>query len=261
MMGWEYAVAACSVQGRRERLEDTYYFNSEKGLFIIADGVCRSESGAEASKLAVDTAAQTVERVQLSTDPLGLERTLQHTITVTQAAVRARFGDGLKGSTTLTLLLATNLYFVYCSVGDSRLYGVKAPRSGTSSWPKESVLTSLLFHQLTNDTNSFIGSEEAIPDSGVYPLAAKDCGFLLCTDGLYNHLQKQEWSEATQKLEPVQLGEYFGRGMWRNDSHRVSLSYQYPPQQQMEILKQQCQDAYDNVTAIYALFCHRQISL
>ena len=165
-MALEYDVAAFSVQGKRERMEDAYFLDPAKRLFIVADGVWGSAHGDEASKLAIDITVDTLGKIKMSLDPPHPERTLKKTVAVTQSAVRARFGDGRKGSTTLTLLFVTDLHLSYCHVGDSRLYVVKAPPVSFSSWWRRSAST------------------------------PGDCGFLVCTDGLYKH-QQLKWLEST----------------------------------------------------------------
>lgn len=260
-MALEYDVAAFSVQGKRERMEDAYFLDPAKGLFIVADGVGGSEHGDEASKLAIDITVETLGKREMPIDPLHLERTLKQTVAVTQSAVRARFGDGRKGSTTLTLLFVTDLHLGYCHVGDSRLYVVKAPLVNLPPWRRRSASTPLLFQQLTKDDNYFVGNEKPIFDSGMYPLTSGDCGFLVCTDGLYKHLQEWEWVESKMAYEHLPLGESVGKMNWKKKAGQAILQYERSPPEEVDLLKQSCADAYDNVTALYALFRQVQVPL
>ena len=234
-MSLEYDVASFSVQGKRERMEDNYYLGPSKRLFMVADGVALSEQGDEASKLAIGTAVEILERERMPQNHSEIEETLKRTVDTTQSIVRARFSDGRKGSTTLTLLLTTDSHLSYCSVGDSRLYVARAPLVNLPSWGKRSVSTRLSFHQLTTDDHSFIGSKDPTICSGTYPLAAGDCGFLLCTDGLYKHLQEWEWIESKKAYERVPLGTYFGKASWKEKSGRTILQYEHSPPEEVAL--------------------------
>ncbi len=261
-MSLEYDVAAFSVQGQRETMEDVYYLDPTKRLFIVADGVCLSKHGDEASKLAVDAVVDTFGKGELNGNPQALKERAEQAMLSAQNAVRGRFGDGYKGSTTLTVVLLTGSNLVYGAVGNSRLYVVKVSLKERPSFGSRSLSTPLFFHQLTQDRHSFIGSEKPKYDFGIYPLAPEDGGFLLCTDGLYHHLSTQlEYSEITGMYEPIPFSEHFGQGQWVKEGKHAVLQYERLPEEEVDLLTPKCADAYDNVTAIYALFRNRPIQL
>lgn len=267
-MSLNYEVAAFSIQGRKTKMEDVYYLNPEKGLFVIADGVGGSLHGAEASTLALNTVVEVIGKGKSSTEVPELETMVKEAVTQAHHAVYTQFGGAANGSTTLTVLLVVEPYLVYGSVGDSRLYVVRSSQNSTSSWWNRSISTPLLFHRITTDTLLFIGSSELVPDSeadsGTYQLTAEDGGFLLCTDGFYRHLSLSDPSQDhflpwRRTSFPNSLSHHFGKVQWEKKEGKVYYSYERSPQQEIVLLEQKCADAFDNTTAIYALFQNQEL--
>jgi serine/threonine protein phosphatase PrpC len=112
-----------SDQGRvRTSNEDSYVVNGNAGLFLVADGMGGHAAGEVASK----EAAETIERVVLSSDDKAdPEELLRNAVESANLRVyekqRQRSDYGGMGSTLTALLFRDGKYYV-AHVGDSRAY-------------------------------------------------------------------------------------------------------------------------------------------
>ena len=99
----------------RSNNEDTYFSNSEKGLWLIADGMGGHEAGEVASAIARDTIAECFS------NGLPLSEAVQKAHSAILQAVDEQIGAPGMGSTVVALHSDSNDYEV-AWVGDSRAY-------------------------------------------------------------------------------------------------------------------------------------------
>ncbi len=104
---------------RREHNEDTYYADSELGLWLVADGMGGHENGEVASALARDTLVREIQGggTLVSAIQIADEEIIKHSTRRPQA---------LPMGTTIAAVRVTGDEFEVAWVGDSRAYAVQA---------------------------------------------------------------------------------------------------------------------------------------
>ena len=103
---------------RREHNEDTYYADSDLGLWLVADGMGGHENGEVASALARDTMVREIKAGELLARAIQLadEEIIKHSNRRPQA---------LPMGTTIAAVRVQGNEFEVAWVGDSRVYGVR----------------------------------------------------------------------------------------------------------------------------------------
>jgi protein phosphatase len=200
----------------RERNEDSYLTRPEFGIWAVADGMGGHESG--------DLASQTViEALRAIEHPSSAEHLLKLcTDQVANANDRLRVISRNRGGailgTTVAVLLIYDGHYACVWAGDSRIYVVRAghitqlSRDHTEvqellaegaitpdearTWPGRNVITSGIgiFDQPTLEMNSG-------------PLQAGD-SFVVCSDGLTQHVEDEEILECLRTGSPQQACEW-----------------------------------------------------
>ena len=104
----------------RSNNEDYYLVRPERGLYVVADGMGGAQAGEHASKLAVETVAEVIEK-SATADAEALAQAFQeaNNRVMSAAASDARL-EGM--GTTLVAALECNPEILISSVGDSRAY-------------------------------------------------------------------------------------------------------------------------------------------
>lgn len=191
----------------RETNEDSlgYHEDIEKKIYIVADGMGGHNAGEVASKLAVDT---TIEYINSICSLEDLERTLREAVNFTnkkiyEAAREAVLLNGM--GTTITCCLIAGSKMAVANVGDSRCYIIKDSLlqqvtkdhslvqelldSGTINEEQASV------HPNKNIITRSLGTSFKV-EVDTYSIDLKDVSkVMLCTDGLFNSLTKEEMYE------------------------------------------------------------------
>ncbi len=108
----------------RRNNEDTYLLLPQTGLYIVADGMGGAQAGEQASKLAVETVAEFIEKSgQVDADTLAQAfQAANHRVMNAAASDASLEGMG----TTLVAALECGPDLVIDSVGDSRAYSYEA---------------------------------------------------------------------------------------------------------------------------------------
>ena len=208
MLGW----GLTDVGQKREHNEDSYLVRADLQLFVVADGMGGHQGGDRASRLAVEILEREIGRADLEgTQPVANTTEAPPALELRAAARTAgrtifnlaQKDPRLTGmGTTLTSLLfhGGRAYLVH--VGDSRAYLYRDERieqlTSDHSWIEEQVRSgfmtsaeaqeSALKHIITRS----VGFESDVEvDLLALPYLMGDC-FLLCTDGLSNHLEDEE---------------------------------------------------------------------
>jgi serine/threonine protein phosphatase PrpC len=104
----------------RSNNEDCYLLSPENGLYVVADGMGGAQAGEHASKLAVDTVADVIDKSEQS----GAETLAQAFEEANNRVMSAAATDAsLEGmGTTLVAALESGPDILIASVGDSRAY-------------------------------------------------------------------------------------------------------------------------------------------
>lgn len=195
-----FVAGGCSDCGRvREHNEDTFRIDSQRGLFVVADGMGGHAGGEFASALAVETVFTTLlcgkaaKTGQCNADTLQTAIELANSTIYQDAQVNPeRMGMG----TTLTFMCWDRCQLYFGHVGDSRAYRlhdhelIQLTRDHT--WVDMQVRAGMLSQQEAEQARmrhvlvKSLGTQTGIePDIMPVDVQAND-RFLLCSDGLSN---------------------------------------------------------------------------
>lgn len=215
-------VAAKTDLGRvRDNNEDKFEFFvpeddarlANRGqIYVICDGMGGHSAGQIASELATKTFID-VYLNHPSTDPFialeGAVGAAHRFVTDVGRAVASRRGMG----TTLTSLIIRNDVAYSVNVGDSRIYRLRSGElkqlTTDHTWVEEVVTLGQLsreeaeVHQYRHVITRAIGAEgSAKPDILQWDVLAGDV-FLLCSDGVMNHVADTALEETLSSRSPV----------------------------------------------------------
>jgi protein phosphatase len=206
---------ACKTDlGRvRENNEDKYEFYipeddavlASKGMiFVVCDGMGGHEAGQIASELTTKTFID-VYLNHPSTEP---ETAMRSAVAAANRYVLdvARSMPSRKGmGTTLSVLILLQGKAYTIQVGDSRIYRVRAPYieqlTEDHSWVDEAVKRGMITaaeavnHPYRHVLTRAIGTEDDVQADIVVRDTEKDDIYLLCSDGLINHVTDAEIGE------------------------------------------------------------------
>ncbi len=200
------STAACTDVGLvRTNNEDNYFVDEEHYVFAVADGMGGHAAGEVASKIAVDTLREIVEKYRGNAPPDAL---LSKAISIANKKIldEARKDPSKRGmGTTLSILMFEGEKYYIGHIGDSRIYLYR-----------DGKLKQLTFdHTLANEmrgqlspsdyeryshilTRSLGQSASVFPHvtgktAGLYPgLVRQNDIFLLCSDGLYDMVDDEK---------------------------------------------------------------------
>lgn len=217
---YDYAIGT-DIGMRRTENQDAYGYTRSpvSDLFVLADGMGGNRGGATASSIAVNL----INRASFGEDELVTEEALRSAILQTnhcilQAGKREEELSGM-GTTIAILVLHDDEAFV-AHIGDSRIYMLRSEQlyqitrdhtlvqelvdSGALS--PEQAANHPIGHMLTRAVGQ---TEKVEVDVGVISGGVIDSDrFLLCSDGLYNHVENHEIHAALQGMEPGDAVEY-----------------------------------------------------
>lgn len=207
-----------NVGMKRSHNEDHYLMNDELQLYVVADGMGGHLGGEFASKMAVATVEEVVQRLS------GAEATVIHGMNpsnnsqseklrfaVREAGRRiydqSLYDEALKGmgTTTVASLVYEDEAYV-ANVGDSRAYFIRNGKvqqiTEDHSLVSEQIKAGILSpmdakgHRLKNIITRSVGYQEDVdPDIKVQTLKAGD-RILMCSDGLSNLVEDREILEV-----------------------------------------------------------------
>jgi protein phosphatase len=204
--------AATHVGRVRKRNEDSFLARPDTGLWAVADGMGGHDAGDLASQTVIQ-ALQTIERPRSAADFLALcEQRVADANSRLRAISRERGGNII--GATLAALLTYDGFFACVWSGDSRIYVARAgaiiqlSRDHTEvqdlvsegvitpdeakTWPGRNVITRAI---------GVSDQPELEMRSG--PLAPGD-SFVICSDGLTNHVADPEIMEYVNSYGPQQ---------------------------------------------------------
>lgn len=195
-------VARTDIGILRKRNEDAYFFDNDKLIFAIADGMSGHAHGDIASRVALQVFEEWVAETPVPASDLGPIKRLNILEKLAIEANQRVFKLGQDShqykrmGTTLTAGFVTPSYLAYVHVGDSRLY-VLHNNILTQITTDDSLVQKLIdkgeitveegrVHPKRNIITQAIGlSEDIMLTTDVCPLTKGDI-ILACTDGLHD---------------------------------------------------------------------------
>jgi protein phosphatase len=209
------AAASTDVGLRRRINEDRYSLAPDLGLYLVADGMGGHTAGQVASELAADASLQAIRALEGAS--ASLAEKLRYAVASANRAIytTARQRPELAGmGTTLVCLLAGEGRAALAHVGDSRAYLVRADRIRQLTDDHSIVGELLRRNEISEDAarehphrhvlTRALGVRRVVePDLAELTPLAGDL-FVLCSDGLTNHVEDHEIAKAVSQEEDLQ---------------------------------------------------------
>ena len=214
-LGSQFMMAAASDTGTvRKNNEDSYYFSRKNGFFIVCDGMGGHQSGAIASKIAVETVrgiligdiSYDVKKACSDIEELLPEPAIKLVAAVRLANRRIlaeATNDASKRGmgTTIVAAVVADGWLYTAHVGDSRIYrlrnGAVTALTSDHSWLNELIEDREISE---SEIQQFSEKNVLTRALGTYPTVKVDLSittvqendlYLLCTDGLHNALSDE----------------------------------------------------------------------
>ncbi|MBW2243738.1 MAG: Stp1/IreP family PP2C-type Ser/Thr phosphatase [Deltaproteobacteria bacterium] len=209
------AAAASDVGHRRKQNEDRYALAPELGLYVVADGMGGHTAGQVASELAAEASLKAIQT--LDGAAATLTEKLRYAVasanrTIFSTAEQRPEYAGM--GTTIVMMLAEGERAALAHVGDSRAYRVRAGVIRQLSDDHSIVGDLLRRNQISEDDakghphrhvlTRALGVRESVePDLAEISPALGDV-FVLCSDGLTNHVDDHEIAKMATDIEDLQ---------------------------------------------------------
>jgi serine/threonine protein phosphatase PrpC len=196
----------------RSNNEDAFHIDTERGMFLVVDGIGGQAAGEKAAEIAVQRVRARLER-QTGTS----EQRVREAITMANNEIlrAARDHSEFAGmACVLTLVLLENGTAVVGHVGDSRLYQVRRGEIrkithdhspvGEREDNRELSEADAMRHPRRNEVFRDVGSEEHAPDDAdfievqSFPFDSVSA-LLLCSDGLSDQVPSAEIRAAVER--------------------------------------------------------------
>lgn len=208
---FQFETGAATDTGRvRDHNEDSFLTLPEAGVWVVADGMGGHHAGDFASRTIVESVGSLGRPVSApDLQARFMDRLLRaHQLIQDQSALL----NGATVGATLVALLSFDRHFACVWSGDSRIYLLRAGqytqvtvdhtevnellRTGAITaeqaltWPRRNVITRAIGVHATPQTDERSGG---LADGDV---------FLLCSDGLTEHIEDHEMAEALTRFAP-----------------------------------------------------------
>jgi protein phosphatase len=204
--------AATHVGKVRGKNEDSYLVSAEAGLWAVADGMGGHDAGDLASKVVVDALRSIPPQPSASELLARCEERLIHANFLVREAARQR-GSGIVGTTLAGLLIYDGHYACVWS-GDSRIYLVRGAQISQLSRDHTEVEELLAAGAISaeeartwrrrNVITRAIGVSD-VPDLDMEDgLLQSGDTFVICSDGLTNHVEDHEILHCVTVNRPQQ---------------------------------------------------------
>ncbi|MET3617373.1 protein phosphatase [Peptoniphilus olsenii] len=207
-------VYATNVGNYRKNNEDSYYVDSSKKLFVLADGMGGHLAGETASTMATEIIAKDFEKLPINPK---IEDIMDMTVESIKDAnleifTKSKNIDDFRGmGTTVSMGYILKDTFIYSNVGDSRIYSIKEnieqltrddsfvnylleigeiTEDEAKVHPKKNVLTRALG---TNDDVDVLVNNLKLAENEI---------ILLCSDGLTNMVSDNEIYKIVKNNSP-----------------------------------------------------------
>jgi serine/threonine protein phosphatase PrpC len=202
------AFGLTDVGRRRESNEDDFLLEPSRGVYAVADGMGGHAAGEIASRLAIETLHEVLERKDTESEPMSVEDAAEWLRGAVVEANRRicdsiRLHEERRGmGTTVVALVHSGQDAVVGHVGDSRLYLLRGKElvrmTSDHSWVNEQVKLGLMNddtaqrHPMRNIVTRALGSRpDVLVDLTSIEVRPGDV-FLLCSDGLNTMLSDEQ---------------------------------------------------------------------
>jgi len=181
--------------------EDSFLTQPDIGLWTVADGMGGHDGGSVASQMIVDKLAALTKNTHLNSFVNEIENIILQVNSELLTYASSSLNGRIIGSTFVSLLIKGNVG-VCLWAGDSRLYRFRHERlnqltedhSHVAELVKEGLISAAEAenHPEANVITRAVGTAQRLDiDMDIFDVAAGD-KFLLCSDGLYNSVDKAE---------------------------------------------------------------------
>ncbi len=209
------AAASSDVGLRRKANEDRYALSPDLGLYLVADGMGGHSAGQVASRLAAETALEAVQA--LAGTSSSLAEKLRYSVAAANRAIYTRSAEDpeLNGmGTTLVAILAGGGRAALAHVGDSRAYLLRG--GGIRRLTDDhSIVGELLRRQEISEEDArehphrhvltrALGVRRSVEPDLVELTPAPSDVFVLCSDGLTNHVEDDEIAKTVRDNPDLQ---------------------------------------------------------
>ena len=205
--------AAASDPGRvRRNNEDAFYTDTERGIFLVVDGIGGQAAGEKAAEIAVDRVRGRLERQTGTTEQRVREAITMANNEIFRAAQSNPEWDGM--ACVLTLVVLENGAAVVGHVGDSRLYQVSGGEIrkithdhspvGEREDSRELSEAEAMRHPRRNEVFRDVGSGQHTPgDADFIEVQRIACppesALVLCSDGLSDQVPSAEIRSTVER--------------------------------------------------------------
>jgi len=209
------AAASTDVGLRRRINEDRFALSPELGLYLVADGMGGHTAGQVASELAAEASIQAIGALDGAS--ASLAEKLRYTVASANRAIfnTAREKPELAGmGTTLVCLLADEGRCALGHVGDSRAYLVREGRIRQLTDDHSIVGELLRRNQISEDAarehphrhvlTRALGVRRSVEADLLELTPAEGDVFVLCSDGLTNHVEDHEIAKVVAEESDLQ---------------------------------------------------------
>ena len=205
--------AGASDPGRvRSNNEDAFHVDTERGIFLVVDGIGGQAGGEKAAEIAVQRVRARLERQTGSVEQRVREAITMANNEILKVARASPEFDGM--ACVLTVVVLENGTAVVGHVGDSRLYQVRHgeirkithDHSPVGEREDQGDLTELdaMHHPRRNEVFRDVGSEEHTPGDADF-IEVQSFGFdadsalVLCSDGLSDQVPSAQIRSAVER--------------------------------------------------------------
>ena len=202
------AFGLTDVGKRRETNEDDFLLEPGRGVYAVADGMGGHAAGEIASRLAIETLQEVLQRGETAAERMSVEDAAEWLRGAVVEANRRicdsiRLHEERRGmGTTVVALVHSGQDAVVGHVGDSRLYLLRGDElirmTSDHSWVNEQVKLGLMNddvaqrHPMRNIVTRALGSRpDVLVDLASVQVQSGDV-FLLCSDGLNTMLSDEQ---------------------------------------------------------------------
>lgn len=200
----EKGIEACEfgLSEHKEKSEDAYLHNAERGLFGVFDGVGSSEGAGTASRRAAEIIGKKLESIKNNTEPEEVKAALRAALIEAEIAISEDKGAGYTTATVAKLHeFNGRQYVVWASIGDSRIYTYNRKSKELTQISQDEGEGNVV----TNVLGGF-RDDEVVQQIGIFELDPDDL-VMLCTDGITGDkgsdvLQEHEIIEALSAGTP-----------------------------------------------------------
>ncbi len=219
----EVVYRGATDRGKVRRKNEDYFIARKLGegeyIFAVADGMGGHQAGEIASRMACEELLRQLKK-KARVSPIVFFKTIFERIN--RKILKESISDITKagmGSTLSVLYIKGNQAYI-AHIGDSRIYWVTGNKivqltmdhSLVERMVREGALSleEARSHPKRNVLYQSLGVSTDLHPQLVGPVNIKPGDkFILCSDGLYNHLQDHELKKAVQQMDPQQAVDFF----------------------------------------------------